>query len=396
LGLEPSEDLRALEEQILNHDPALGGGAPGVAAAATAVAAPAVQGEADRELMHELIASLQADVAQRTRRRRGWLVAVAALLAVLVVWAALASPGGAATVGILYAGRGDAGWGDLLAAGIDRGRQELGIEVEERLVSLADSEADFETKLRELSESSDLVVVGWGFAAEALTTVAAEYPDTMYVMVDAAVRAPNVASFVFAEEEGAYLVGAAAALVAEGERVGFVGGADLPPIDRYLAGYRAGVAAIDPAIEVLVGYVAEPDDPVRGFVDAVAAGELARTMYRDGAEVVFHAAGRAGMGVLSAARLESELQGRRVWMIGVEVDEYLAAPSDLRPYVLTSMLERGDVAIEQAIAAYVDGELEAGVAELGIADGGVGFSTSGGFLSEHLEVLEALQVPALP
>lgn len=398
LGLEPSGELRALEEQILVRDAAVAGAATAAGSLVVAAAPVAREGQAesDRRLMQELLNSLQADVEQRTRGRRRGIVIGALVVAILVLWAVLAWPGGSPTIGMLYAGRGDAGWGDLLAAAVDQAHQQAGFDLEERLVSLADSESDFEGKLRELSEASDLVVVGWGFAAEALATVAPDYPDTMYVMVDGAVQASNVASFVFDEEEGAYLVGAAAALVTEGDRVGFIGGADLPPIDRYLAGFRAGVQAIDPDVLVLVDYVAPAEDPVRGFVDTVTAGELARSMYREQVDVIFHAAGRAGMGILSAARLESEAQGRQLWMIGVAVDEYLAAPDDLRPHVLTSMLERGDVAVQQAITSYLDGDLEAGVTELGIAEGAVGYSTSGGFLDEYLDLFEELEVPAAP
>ena len=113
-------------------------------------------------------------------------------------------------------------------------------------------------------------------------------------------------------------------------------------------------------------------------------------MYGSGADVVFHAAGGAGAGIVEAARIESEVQGRHFWMIGVDVDEYLAAPAVLRPHVLTSMLQRADVVVSRAIEAFLDGDLPTGTTIVGVADGALGYSTSGGHLDAHRVALDRL------
>ena len=141
-----------------------------------------------------------------------------------------------------------------------------------------------------------------------MKTVAAEFPDTHFAIIDAVVDLPNVRSVVFKEEEGSYLVGMLAAMKSETGKVGFVGGMDIPLIRKFACGYVQGVKAANPDAEVFQNMTgttgAAWNDPVKG-------GELAKSQIDRGADVVYHAAGGTGIGVLQAAADAGKLRNRR-------------------------------------------------------------------------------------
>jgi basic membrane protein A len=143
--------------------------------------------------------------------------------------------------------------------------------------------------------------------------------------------------------------------------VGFVGGMDVPLIHKFEAGYRAGVAHVRPAVNVLVGYAGVRPE---AFSDPVRGKEIALSQIAQGADVVFHASGVTGLGVIEAAR------ERGVFAIGVDANQDGVAPGT----VLTSMIKRVDVAIERTIDAVHDGKFQSGIVEFGLAQDGVGFS----------------------
>ena len=185
-----------------------------------------------------------------------------------------------------------------------------------------------------------------------MNTVAAANPDTSFAIIDSVVDLPNVASLVFAEEQGSFLVGAAAALKTQTGTVGFIGGVENDLIQKFEAGFAAGVAAVDPDVEVLVNYITQPPD-FGGFNDPARAKEIAAAQYEAGADIIYSAAGSSGLGAFEAAAEAGEPGD--VWAIGVDSDQYELVSPELQPYILTSMLKRVDVATFDTIAAFNDG-----------------------------------------
>lgn len=236
--------------------------------------------------------------------------------------------------------------------------------------------------------------------------VAAENPDTRFAVTHEAFDLPNVTSIIFAEHEGSFLVGAAAALTSETGVVGFIGGVDIPVIWRFETGFEAGARFVRPDIEVEVEYLGQYFEQA-GFGSPTSAHRVAETMYRDGADVIFTAAGASGHGTFEAAEQLSEELGRHLWAIGVDTDQYHSTrqlldvewPAGETPWtveawpdhILTSMVKRTDNAIYQLVEDFTFGRLEAGVRELGLAEEGVGYSTSGGHIDDIVPVLEDLE-----
>ena len=180
--------------------------------------------------------------------------------------------------------------------GAERFKAETGIAYEEFELQ---NDAQREQALRRFAERGHNPVIVTGFSyGSAMETVAPEFPDTDFVIIDMVVEQPNVRSVVFKEHEGSYLVGVLAAMASETGKVGFVGGMDIPLIRKFACGYVQGVKAANPDAEVFQNMTgttgAAWNDPVKG-------GELAKSQIDRGADVVYHAAGGTGVGVLQAA-----------------------------------------------------------------------------------------------
>ncbi len=232
------------------------------------------------------------------------------------------------------------------------------------------SPEDYEPNLQLLVDQGVSLAIGVGFLLEnAVETVAARNPDAHFVLIDSQLldakgaprSLPNVRTIVFREEEGSYLVGALAARVTKTGSIGFVGGMEIALIKRFEAGYRAGAAAITgkPAPTVRVGYT--------GSFDNVSAGKLvAQDLIAKGADVLFHAAGADGLGVIQAAK-EARAAGKTVWAIGVDSDQAHVAPD----VVLTSMVKRVDLAVYEATRDAAEGTFQAGHRSLGLKEEGV-------------------------
>ncbi|PWE28172.1 BMP family lipoprotein [Pararhodobacter marinus] len=222
------------------------------------------------------------------------------------------------------------------------------------------SEAQREQAIRRFAEAGYNPVVMTGFSmATPLETVAADYPDTNFVIIDGVVDLPNVRSVVFTEHEGSYLVGMMAAMASETGTVSFVGGMDIPLIRRFACGYAQGVVAANPEANVIVNYTgttpAAWNDPVRG-------GEITSSQISQGSDVVFAAAGGTGVGVLQTAADAGILS------IGVDSNQNHLHPGQ----VLTSMVKRVDNAVYEAFTAGED--LETGLVVMDLAAGGVGYA----------------------
>jgi basic membrane protein A len=288
-------------------------------------------------------------------------------------------------VGLVFdvGGRGDKSFNDAAWAGLERARSERAFEAR---VYEPTSAEERETALRMLAASGfDLVIaVGFVFTAD-VDAVAKDYARTRFACVDYALhdaKPSNVEALEFRDEEGSFLVGAAAGLTSRSRVVGFVGGMKSPLIERFAAGYERGVKATCADCTVRTAFVgATPEafrDPVRGKV--VAASQIAL-----GADVVYHAAGATGRGVFEAAR-----EGQ-AFAIGVDRDQYEEAPE----LMLTSMIKRVDVAVWDAIRAAERREPVRGVVALGVAEGGVDWVHEGPH-ARHLKpgVVETVQALA--
>lgn len=300
------------------------------------------------------------------------------------------APAKGAKIGLVFdlGGRGDGSFNDSAAAGLDRAAKELGVDA--RTVTAGRGGENREELLRLLASEKYGLVFGIGFAfAGPIASAARDFPDISFGIVDAPVPAPNVVSLEFASEQGAFLVGAAAAKKSRTGRLGFVGGVDTDAVRRFLAGFAAGARRIRTDAQVDVHYLTQPPD-LSGFADPARAREVARSMYQRGADVVFQVSGGSGVGVFEAAR-ESSTAAAKVWAIGVDSDQYQTAAAELRPFILTSMLKRIDVAVFDTISAYRKGEFRAGQQQLDLASGGVDFSRSGGAIDDITGDLQALK-----
>jgi basic membrane protein A and related proteins len=308
-------------------------------------------------------------------------------------------------IGLVYdiGGRGDQSFNDSAAAGLDLAVEDFGIEASE--ASANEDGSNREELLNLQAETNDLVFgVGFLFATP-MTNAATANPDVNFAIVDdASVDLPNVAGLVFAEEQGSFLVGAAAALKSETGNVGFIGGVNIELIQRFEAGFVAGARAVNPDIEIQIQYITEPPN-FDGFTDPASGRVIAQSMFESGADIVYHAAGGSGGGLFQAAREYSEANDTKVWAIGVDSDQYLTAGADVQDYILTSMLKRVDVAVYNTIEAHVNGEFSAGPTVFDLSDDGVGYSTSGGFIDDISDQLEDykqqiidgdIQVPTSP
>ena len=196
----------------------------------------------------------------------------------------------------------------------------------------------------------------------ALSTIAPEFPDTNFVVIDAVVDAPNVQSIIFDEHTGSFLVGALAALKSTTGTVGFVGGMDVPIIHKFYCGYAQGAKAAKPDIKLIENYTGTTP---AAWNDPVTAGELTKAQFDAGADVVFAAAGGSGLGVLQAAKDAGKFS------IGVDSNQNYLQPGS----VLTSMLKRVDNAVYTALTeAGDDATFKPGLTILGLAQDGVGYA----------------------
>ena len=219
-----------------------------------------------------------------------------------------------------------------------------------------------EQALRTFARRGADPIIAVGFElAEAVKTVAAEFPQVRFVLIDAAVEAPNVQNLLFREEQGSYLAGMMAAMKTASGTVGFVGGMDIPLIRKFACGYVQGARAVNPQVSVLQNMTGSTpaawNDPVRG-------AELARSQIERGADVVFQAAGATGTGVLQAAADAGKLG------IGVDSNQDHLHPG----HVLTSMVKELDVATETTLKAAQAGTWKPGTLVLGVKENGVGLS----------------------
>jgi basic membrane protein A len=283
-------------------------------------------------------------------------------------------------VGMVYAtgGLGDGSFNDQAQTGIQRAAEELDIEFSEAQPSEVSEFANLQQQFASSDDPTYELVSCIGFLqTSALAQNAADFPDQNFMIVDSVPTTEdgeqfdNVASYVFAEEEGSYLVGQLAGLMttmsfsagggatqSDSTNVGFVGGVESPLIEKFEAGYTAGVKAANDDVDVQTNYVGDFNDPAGGK-------EAALAMYNSGADVVYHAAGNTGTGVFQAA----QEQGR--FAIGVDSDQSITRDS-YADVIVASMVKRVDTAVFEGTESVVNDEFEGGVTNaLGLEQNGV-------------------------
>ena len=241
------------------------------------------------------------------------------------------------------------------------------------LVLQSKHQEDYEPNLQTLVTQGSALTIGTGFMLEnAVEAVAKQNPTARFLLIDSPIMdvqgkpytLPNVKTVVFREEEGSFLVGVLAGLVTQTQKIGFVGGMELPLIKKFEAGFRAGVLQVNPkaAADLAVNYT--------GSFDNVQTGkQVAQDMILKGVDVVFHAAGSSGLGAIHAVK-EARDAGKVVYAIGVDSDQFHLAPHA----VLTSMVKRVDLAVYDVLRELAQNQFQAGDTVLGLKEGGVGYA----------------------
>lgn len=253
-------------------------------------------------------------------------------------------------------GRGDRSFNDSAYAGLEKASKEFGFEPK-----MVDTKAEnqYETNLSTLAENGYKLIFAIGITQmNAVKAVAPKYPDVKFAIVDAPVEGPNVRALLFSEEQGSYLAGYVAGATTKSGKVGFVGGKKIDLILKFEGGYKAGALAANPKVIVLPGKYTESWD------DTQAGKENAKALFNDGADIVYHAAGRCGVGVIEAAK------EMKKYAIGVDSDQDDVAPGS----VLTSMIKHVDVAVYQTIKDFKDGSFTNGNKVYDLKVDGVGLS----------------------
>jgi basic membrane protein A and related proteins len=282
----------------------------------------------------------------------------AALSAVLITGAALAEEIKPAVVYDL-GGKFDKSFNEAAHSGAEKFAADTGIAYRDFEIQ---NDAQREQALRRFAQQGYNPIIAIGFShAAAVEKVAAEFPDINFGIVDMVVDLPNVRSILFKEHEGSFLVGVMAAMASESGKVGFVGGMDIPLIRRFACGYLGGVKYVNPQAEV---FQQMTGDTGAAWNDPAKGAEITRSQIDRGADVVYHAAGGTGVGVLQAAA-EAKILG-----IGVDSNQNAMHPG----FVLTSMLKRVDQAVYKAFEDAKNGEYTSGFYVLGLAERGVGFA----------------------
>jgi len=284
-------------------------------------------------------------------------------------------------VGMAYdvGGRGDQSFNDAAAAGLDKAVKDLGVQSKEAAATNGEAESARQERLQQLIDAGYTNVVAVGFAyAKSVGAAAKANPTVKFAIVDDASpdsAGPNVDQITFAEEQGSYLVGAAAALKSKVNHIGFVGGVNTPLIKKFQAGYQAGAKAVNPNIVIDAKYLTEPPD-FSGFNSVDKGKAAAEGMYQGGADIVYQAAGGSGGGVFTAAKAAGKLA------IGVDSDQAKTAAADVRDVIMTSMIKKVDVGVYDFIKSVSDGSFKAGKKVFDLKAGGVDYSTTGGKIDD--------------
>ena len=261
-------------------------------------------------------------------------------------------------IGLVFdqGGLGDKSFNDSANAGLQAAKAKYGVKVQ---TVDSKAESDYKTNLEALAEQGAALVIGVGISMhDSVDAAAKKYPKTKFAIVDASVTAPNVRSLLFREEEGSFLAGYLAGEVTKTNKLGFVGGMEIPLILKFQYGYEAGALAANPKVEFL------PAKFTGVWTDIDLGKTTANVLYGQGADIIYAAAGRCGIGVISAAK------DNKKYAIGVDSDQDDLAQGS----VLTSMIKHVDTAVQDTIGSVVDGSYAPGEKIYDLKAGGVGLS----------------------
>lgn len=270
-------------------------------------------------------------------------------------------------------GLGDRSFNDSAYAGLQKAQEQYSTRF--HVITRTSEEADME-ELRNLLQQGYDLIIGIGFEnADYIATLAQEFPDRHFAVIDTTVEGDNVASIIFREQEGDFLMGILAAMLTESKKVGFIGGMDIPPIQRIESGFRQGVAYQDPTIEIV-------SDIAGTFADPEVGKSLALAQYEAGVDVIYNGAGRTGLGIIEAAQEADALT------IGTSGDQRYLAPG----HVVGNRPKRVDTAVLVLIEQLEAGRFAPGVRSLGLAEEGLALgpfdeSIITGEMLERLETL---------
>ena len=266
-------------------------------------------------------------------------------------------------------GKGDKSFNDSAIAGLERVKTEYSINPQ---VLESKKEADYEPFLKQLGEGNDLTF-GVGFLMQkSLDTVASAKKDKKFALIDAEVKLPNVVSVLFKEEEGSFLMGVIAGKTTKTNKIGFIGGMDIPLIQKFEAGFVAGVKSVNEAAAAdlvnrkNVYYAGVFTDPQKGT-------EGAKKLYGSGVDIIYHASGSTGIGLLDEAQSQ-RAAGKDVWAIGVDSDQAVALPKDAGA-ILSSCMKRVDLATFEISKSLIDNNFAGGTTKVyGLKEKGIGMA----------------------
>jgi basic membrane protein A len=253
-------------------------------------------------------------------------------------------------------GLGDRSFNDSAYHGLLQAREKLDAYIQ---VLQSRSAADYQPNLSALSNLHVGMIYAVGFLMSLdLDQVAKENPKQRFAIIDAVVDDPNVVSITFREQDGSFLAGALAAMVSKTHHIAFLGGEDIPLIEKFESGYIAGAREVDPNVKVDVKYAGS-------FEDVAAGKELANVLFEAGADIIYTAAGKVGLGAIDAVKSRDG-----DYIIGVDSNQDDLAPGR----VLTSMVKKVDVAVFDIAKSVKDGTPMTGHVEFGLKDGAIGLT----------------------
>ncbi|MCW7947235.1 ABC transporter substrate-binding protein [Streptomyces hygroscopicus] len=293
-------------------------------------------------------------------------------------------------IGLAYdvGGKGDQSFNDAAYAGFQKAEKDFGVGGRDVEPQDNESDADKAQRLETLAKSGYNPVIGVGFAyAPAVKEAAAKYPKVTFGIIDDnTIQAKNVADLVFHEEESSYLAGVAAAKVTKKNHIGFIGGVDVPLIHKFEDGFVQGAQSVNPKIKIEKQYLTQTAQE-GGFSSPDKGENAANGQIDAGADVVYHAAGLSGQGVIKAAA------AHKVWAIGVDSDQYQqSALAAYKNYILTSALKNVSGAVYDLAKSVVkDGKPLAGEVRGSLANGGVGLADSNPVFKNNADLQAALK-----
>ncbi|MEU9447531.1 BMP family ABC transporter substrate-binding protein [Streptomyces sp. NPDC048277] len=291
-------------------------------------------------------------------------------------------------IGLAYdiGGKGDQSFNDAAYAGFQKAEKEFGISGRDIEPQDGESDADKVQRLDTLARAGYNPIIGVGYSyAPAVKEVAAKYPKiTFGIIDDNEVTAKNVVDMVFAAEQSSYLAGVAAASATKKDHIGFIGGVDVPLIRTFEAGFDQGAKSVNPKIKIESQYLTQTAQE-GGFSSPDKGKAAAQGQIDAGADVIYHAAGLSGQGVIEAAATA------KIWAIGVDSDQYSqSALAKYKDYILGSALKNVGGAVYDLVKSVYNGKPESGVVEGTLKTGGVGFADTNPKYKALTKVVDAV------